>query len=141
MTPPGAGNRRAVDAALVAALASGKTYDDAARAAGCSPSTVDRRLTDPDFRSRVNQLRAAMYDRAAAALVDGAAEAVGELRCLMKNADADSARVSAARAILALAPTWRDSVEVEVEARLAALTERVDQLTADQTTSTPRSSR
>ncbi len=56
----------------------------------------------------------------------------------MKNADADSARVSAARAILTLAPTWRDSVELK--SRLTALAERVDQLTADQTPSTPRRS-
>ncbi len=139
MTPPGARNRRSVDHALAAALGAGQTYAQAARAAGCSARTVDRRVLDPGFRRRVQEVRAAMYARAAAALVDASVEAVAELRCLMKNADADSARVSAARAILSLAPTWRDSTEIE--SRLAALAERVDQLSADPTTSTPKSSR
>ncbi len=139
MTPPGARRRRAVDDALVTALAAGRTYDDAATAAGCSPSTVDRRMTDPAFRRRVQELRAAVFARVAARLVDGAAEAVDQLRLLMRTADSDASKVSAARAILSIAPVWHDSTDVE--SRIAELAERVDQLTADQTTSTPRSSR
>ncbi len=138
MTLPVARPRRAVDDALVAALAAGRTYDDAASAAGCSARTVDRRMTDPGFRRRVQQLRAATFTRTAALLVDGAAEAVGELRRLMQTADSDAARVTAARALVTLAPTWRDAVEIE--ARLAELTERVDWLTTDPALSTPRSS-
>ncbi len=139
MTLPVARPRRAVDDALVAALAAGRTYDDAACAAGCSARTVDRRMTDPMFRRRVQELRAAMFTRTAALLVDAAVEAVAQLRHLMRSADSDPARVSAARALVTLAPVWRDAVEIE--ARLAELSERVDWLTTDRTTSTPRSSR
>ncbi len=139
MTPPVARNRRAVDDALVTALAAGRTYDDAASAAGCSARTVDRRMLDPGFRRRVQELRAATFTRTAALLVDAAVEAVAELRDLMRTAGSDAARVTAARALVTLAPVWRDAVEVE--SRLAELTERVDWLTTDQTTSAPRSSR
>ncbi len=132
MTPPAARGRRAVDDALVTALAAGRTYDDAATAAGCSPSTVDRRMTDPGFRRRVQELRAATFTRIAALLVDGAAEAVGALRELMHTADSDAARVSAARAVITLAPAWRDAVDVE--ARLTELAERVDELLRKTTT-------
>ncbi len=139
MTLPVARPRRAVDDALVAALAAARTYDDAASAAGCSARTVDRRMTDPMFRRRVQELRAAMFTRTSALLVDAAVEAVAQLRHLMRSADSDPARVSAARALVTLAPVWRDAVEIE--ARLAELSERVDWLTTDRTTSTPRSSR
>ncbi len=139
MTPPGARNRRAVDDALVTALAAGRTYEDAATAAGCSARTVDRRMLDPGFRRRVQDLRAATFTRTAALLVDAAVEAVTELRRLMCIADSDPARVSAARALVTLAPVWRDAVDIE--SRLAELAERVDWLTTDSTLSTPRSSR
>ncbi len=138
MTPPGARNRRAVDDALVTALAAGRTYEDAATAAGCSARTVDRRMLDREFRRRVQETRAATFTRTAALLVDGAAEAVAQLRDLMSTADSDAARVSAARAVLSLAPVWTDSTDVE--SRLTELAERVNWLTTDQTTSTPRSS-
>ncbi len=138
MTPPVARNRRAVDDALVTALAAGRTYEDAATAAGCSARTVDRRMLDPGFRRRVQDLRAATFTRTAALLVDAAVEAVTELRRLMCTADSDPARVTAARAILTLAPTWHDAIEIE--SRLAELAERVDWLTTDSTLSTPRSS-
>ncbi len=139
MTPVVGRNRRAVDAALIAALASGQTHEVAAKSAGCSARTVDRRVADADFRRRVQEARAAVCSRVADQLVDAAVEAVNELRALMRYADSDPARVSAARAILTLAPVWRDSVEIE--SRLATLAERVDQLTADPPPSTPRSSR
>ncbi len=138
MTPPVARNRRAVDDGLVTALAAGRTYEDAATAAGCSARTVDRRMLNPGFRRRVQDLRAATFTRTAALLVDAAAEAVGELRDLMRTADSHSARVTAARALVTLAPVWRDAVEIE--ARLAELADRVDQLTTDPTISTPSSS-
>ncbi len=97
MTLPVARPRRAVDDALVVALASGMTYDDGAKSAGCSPRTVDRRMTDPAFRRRVQEARAAACRRTADLLLDAAVEAVGELRVLMRSADSDAARVSAAR--------------------------------------------
>ncbi len=137
MTPPGARPRRAVDHVLVIALAAGATYDQAATAAGCSPSTVDRRQRDPSFRRRVQETRAAVSARTAALLVDAATEAVAQLHHLMRFADSDPARVSAARAVLTLAPVWRDSVEIE--SRLTELAERVDRLTTDPAPSTPRS--
>ncbi len=138
MTPVVARNRRAVDDALVVALAAGRTYDDAATAAGCSARTVDRRMLDPGFRRRVQALRAATFTRTAALLVDAAAEAVSALRTLVSTADSDAARVSAARALVTLAPVWHDAVEIE--ARLAELAERVDRLSADPAPSTARSS-
>src|SRR5947207_2011016 len=49
--------RRGADAALIAALASGATREDAARVAGVSPRTVYRRVDTEAFRRRVDEAR------------------------------------------------------------------------------------
>ena len=123
MTVPVGPNRRPVDDVLVVQLAAGATHGQAAEAAGCSERTVDRRLTDPEFRARVEQTRAATFARTAALLVDAAAEAVTELARLAREAEAEPVRVSAIRTLLGLGQQWHDSTSVE--ARLAALETRL----------------
>jgi hypothetical protein len=56
MTTNGHG-RRDVDEVLVAALAAGASYEEAARAAGVSKSTVRRRMGEAAFRARVFDTR------------------------------------------------------------------------------------
>lgn len=119
---------RAVDAALVAQLAAGRLQADAALAAGCSLSTVERRLRDEAFRQRVEQARTALFAATAARLVGAAVDAVERLAELAQAAESESVQLAACRSILQLAPAWRSAVHVEplldeLRADLAALKE------------------
>lgn len=105
--------RRKGDATLLAALAAGQSYEDAAEAAGVSKRTARRRMTEPAFRAEVDALRSDMLARAVgrmAGLVDEAAET---LRDVMRDPDAPAgARVSAARAVLQLGADLRERLEL-----------------------------
>ena len=129
MTAHGGRNRPAgVDETIVAHLAAGATYGEAAVRAGCSKRTVERRMTDPAFRDRVAEARRDALAQTAARLAAVATAAVDALAHLMLSADADAARVSAARAILTLALPWRGAVEVETQ--LAELRQQVAEINA-----------
>jgi hypothetical protein len=86
--------RRKGDNALLLALASGQTVRDAARLAGIGERTATRRMADPGFRRRVNELRGEMVGRALGKLADAATEAVDTLRKLLK-AKADTVKLGA----------------------------------------------
>jgi hypothetical protein len=110
--------RRKGDAALVAALASGRTVRDAAKAAGVSEATAHRRLREPAFRQAVSEARGRMVENAVGQLADASTAAVATLRALLE-AEADTVKLGAARAILEMGTKLRESVELE--ARIAAL--------------------
>jgi hypothetical protein len=116
----GNGNRKG-DAALLTALAAGESVTDAAKRAGISERTAHRRLTEPDFRGRVTEARAAMVARALGKLADASCEAVDTLRGLL-HAEAESVKLGASRAILELGNKLREAVEHEE--RIARLEER-----------------
>lgn len=88
------------DSALIAALASGMTYGDAAQAAGVSERTARRRMEDESFRSQVTAARADLVQRAVGRASDSLVEAVETLEDLMRSASSESARLGAARALL-----------------------------------------
>ena len=113
--------RRKGDSALLTALAAGATVRDAARTAGVSEATAHRRLQDPGFRQEVAQARGKLIDCALGQLADASTAAVCTLRSLL-DADGDTARLGAARAILELGNKLRESVELE--ARIAELEQR-----------------
>lgn len=123
MSANGRGNRSRANAdeLIVAALASGHTLQEAAKAAGVSPRTVSRRLADPAFKQRIHTLRAEMIGRALGRMADGMSDAAGTLRKLLK-AKAESVRLGACRAMLELGVKLREAVEFE--ARLTALEQR-----------------
>ena len=113
--------------ALAGFLAAGLSQVDAATRAGVSTRTVARRLADPAFRRRVQELRAEMLARTSGLLADSGAEAVEALRELLKG-ESPQARLGAARAILENLIRVRDATEVEE--RLAAIEERLAQAEA-----------
>jgi DNA-binding MurR/RpiR family transcriptional regulator len=122
------GGRRAADAALLAALAAGATRDDAAAAAGVSPSTVYRRLGEPDFVAALDARRADMVESATARLVSTTTAAVDTLAELLDD-DRPSIRLGAARAVLEHARRWIDGEDIArrieaLEARLAQIGDR-----------------
>src|SRR5690349_19167317 len=120
MASNGSRNRgkRGADEVLAAALAAGKTVEQAAAAAGMSRRTATRRLANPDFRERIKLARGVMVERAMGSMTDSMTEAADVLRKLLK-AKGESIRLGACRAMLEYGVKLRESVELE--ARLAAL--------------------
>jgi len=107
------------DGPLIAALAGGSTEQEAARVAGISVRTVQRRLADPTFARLVTEARAAMVSQSVGLLAKGAAAATTTLFALLQPAVSPSVRLGAARAILELGAKLREGAELE--ARIAAL--------------------
>ena len=106
------------DTTLVVALASGLSNRQAAKQAGCSERTVARRLADPAFRRRVDETRAATIAQTAAQLTAAGLAAVRTLLTLL-DAEGESVRLGAAKAILELGRSLRESQELE--SRISAL--------------------
>lgn len=111
---------------VIAAIAGGASINDAASEVGVSRRTVSRIVNSPDGKAALAELRAVALDHAATrllGLVDAAADTLADV---MADTDAGaSARVAAARAVLAHAVSLRELTELEsrlgvVEQRLAA---------------------
>jgi hypothetical protein len=113
----GTGRHRADDTLLLA-LATGSTVETAASQAGVSESTVYRRLADPEFADRLQQMRTAMVQRATALLTTAAAQAVQTLADLQDEKISPAVRLGAARAVLELGSKLR--TEGELAGRLEA---------------------
>lgn len=111
-------SRRNADGVLLIALASGKTYAEAAQAAGVSVATVKRRLQEPEFRQQIADIRAEMLERTMAALTANGVAAVSTLVQLLE-ADSEGARLAAAKHLLEIGTKLRD--HYNHEARIAAL--------------------
>jgi hypothetical protein len=112
------GTRRA-DEAFIIALACGATVENAARSSGIARRTAYKRMADPEFRQRLQSVRAEMVTRAAATLTAAAMEAVKTLLSLQQPSVAAAVRLGAARAVLELGIRLRESGDVEE--RLVAL--------------------
>ena len=69
--------KRGADHRLFMALACGSTVENAARQLGLSESTIYRRLADPDFNKRLQELKADMVRRNAGSLTAAGPEAGG----------------------------------------------------------------
>ncbi|MBI2061982.1 MAG: tyrosine-type recombinase/integrase [Nitrospirae bacterium] len=85
------------DAALLAALAAGKSVDECAKATGVSRATAYRRLDDPAFKAELDRLKRDILDRTMAQLSEAGLEAVKTLRSLMSHGK-ESARLDAGKA-------------------------------------------
>lgn len=111
-------------AELVAALASGLSWRDAAELVGVSRQTVGRvAQNDPSFRLEVAQERAARTERVLGALSAVALESVATLRELLSSPN-DSVKASACRTALQSLLQFTSAVTLEerltrVEAALA----------------------
>jgi hypothetical protein len=115
---------RAEEQALVTALAFGATVENAARKAGIGERTAYRHLADPAFRARVDQARREAVLRTAGMLTGASPGSVKTLVDLQQDVSVPaSVRRGAARDVLELAVTYRESAEMEQ--RLAAIEERL----------------
>ena len=95
-----ANGKRDRDELVVAALASGSSYDEAAKAAGLSRSTVARRMREWDFRARVIEERERVVETVRGKLASTAPAAAEVIASLAASADSETVRLSAASRIL-----------------------------------------
>src|SRR5262249_19935380 len=121
-----AGRRRKADADLILALACGNTPENAAQKAGLGLRTVYRRLAEPDFRARVDAVRADIVRRLAGGLTAAGLRSIKTFTTLQESAVSESVRLGAARATLELGCKLRESVELTE--RLAAVEVRLEAL-------------
>jgi hypothetical protein len=105
----------------MAALATGATLRAAAKAVGINERTARRRWADPAFQRQVRELRAVAVERASGRLSCNLMRAVNGLRQLL-DAEGESIRLGACRAMLELGMKLRQ--EVDLEQRIAALEAR-----------------
>jgi hypothetical protein len=117
------GSRRNADDALLVALAGGATVESAAGKADVSQATVYRRLQEPQFKRRLQEVRADMVQRAAGALTEASQEAVRTLLALQGEANPAGVRLGAAKAVLEMGIKLREVAEME--GRLSALEQRL----------------
>lgn len=110
------------DDRLIAALASGRTYQQSADEAGVSLRTVNRRMSDPEFRELVRAARSQLLDAATGRLAHAATAAVDALSDLAENAESEVARVSAAKALVNLIIPLGE--RIDFEERLCKLEEQ-----------------
>ena len=113
---------RNLDDLIVTALACGRTWAQAAEAAGCSVRHVARRAADPDVRRQVAEVRGRLLEQALGSASDRLTGAVGTLAEVMGDPEVPpAARVSAAAKLIDTALRLR--AELDVEHRLARLEE------------------
>ncbi len=105
--------RKKNEDALLLALACGATVEAAAKQCDLTDRTIYRRLKEPAFKSRLQELRTDMVRRAAGMLTAAANEAVRTLLLLQKDSTPPAVRLGAARAILEMGIKLREMVELE----------------------------
>jgi hypothetical protein len=111
--------RKKSDDLLLIAMACGSSVENAARQCHLCIRTIYRRLEDPDFRRRLQEMKADMVRRTAASLTAAGSEAVRTLLELMKATTPGPTRLGAARSVLEIGMKAREMAELEE--RLAAL--------------------
>ena len=110
------------DDRLLTALASGCHVENAALAAGISERTAYRRLSDPDFRARLDAARESLREAILAKLADAGHDAIATMWDLMHHSEDDGIKFKAAKALLeslmgshAIMPKTKTTVRTTVE--------------------------
>ena len=107
------------EAALIACLASGANYTEAAKKSGISARTISRRMSNPEFQEKVSDTRRSALIRAVGAISTAASRAVLTLNELLGAKHPPSIRLAAARAVLE--NVVRLTQHADLDHRLAAL--------------------
>src|SRR5205823_14914021 len=107
------------DPALIVALASGSTVQDAAATAGVSVATAHRRLADKGFQHCVTEARDELVSLTVGRLAKATSRAVDTLDALLGDQTPPAVRLGAARAVLEMAAKYREAEELTE--RVAAL--------------------
>jgi len=111
--------RHRADETLLMALACGATVENAARAAGVGPRTVQRRLNAPEFRKRLQALRRDIAERSTGALIAARLESMKTFLALQHPTIPPAVRLGAARAVFEIGMRLHEYSEITE--RIAAL--------------------
>ena len=117
------GSRRNADDALIAVLACGATNESAARSAGVSVPTVQRRLKDAKFRRRLQEAKDGIVQRMSDALRAAGPEGLRALLSLLAPTVSNAVQLGAARAVIELG---MKAGEGELRERMAAVEEKLE---------------
>jgi hypothetical protein len=123
-----ANGKRARDELIVAALATGSTYDEAAKKAGVSRATVARRMSEWEFRAHVAEERERIVDGVRGTLVAQALAAADVLAELAAKAESETVRVAAATRILDYALRRRPGFDTFGSAEVTGLVNELVEL-------------
>jgi hypothetical protein len=113
------GRKRKADGPLALALACGATPEGAAQKAGVSVRTAYRRLDEAAFRAQVDEVRAEVVRRSTDMFTAAGLSAIKTLMTLQDSAASESVRLGAARAVIELGCKLRE--KTETTARIAAM--------------------
>jgi hypothetical protein len=108
---------------LILELLSGSSTTEAASRAGISRSTLWRKTKDPEFAQRLDEARAEQFRKATDQLRAHATTAITTLLELCQDAESETVRLGAARAVLD--HTARMHEVHTLGTRLSALEERI----------------
>src|SRR5260370_30644149 len=111
--------RSNADDLLLMALACGATWEAAANRAGGSRPTVQRRMKNPEFCPRLQEVKADIVKRNSAGVYAASGEAIKTLVSLLPSGNPHTARLGAARTILETGMRMHEVIDLEQ--RLAGL--------------------
>lgn len=101
------------DSAMVTALATHRTMQQAADACGVSLTTIRRRLKNPAFCRKLAAMRARLSEHTATFLSEHMTNAAGVLHDLTAEGINNNTRRAAARDIIELGQSMRNDLDVE----------------------------
>lgn len=104
--------RKMSDEIAAFAIATGSTTLEAAKKAGVSPRTIDRWLATPSFRTRINEIRSEILERATGKLVSILTCAIETFRTLLSS-ESDHVRLGAARSIVETAVKYHEVLNLD----------------------------
>jgi hypothetical protein len=98
----------ATDLMIVAALAVGRTWNEAAAAAGTSRATIARRLRVPEVRRALDTERQRVAAEVSDRLCGVMPAVVARLHHIATESESERETINASRVLLAEARAWRD---------------------------------
>lgn len=104
------------DDVIAAALAAGKTQQQAAEIGGVSRDTVKRRVALPDFQRRIAHFRREIIGETLGLLMKAGPDAVASLALIAEGGEKESDRIKAAERILEI--TLKIQASIDYEERL-----------------------
>lgn len=107
------------DDVIAAALAAGKTQQQAADLVGVSRQTVVRRFADPIFQQRIAHFRRGLIAETLGLLMKAGPDAVASLALIAEGGERDSDRIKASERILEI--TLKIQASIDYEERLKAV--------------------
>lgn len=122
--------RRKAEDAVLLALACGATVENVARQCNLSERTIYKRLNDPVYKERLQEIRNDMVSRTAAAMTAAGMESLRTLLELQKKEYPAATRRAAARDVLEIGIKMRE--DADLADKVQALQQAVTKITGNE---------